>query len=69
MKVGVAWAGLLGRLLAFELARAGHQVAVFDPAADAQAPGAAGWTAPACSVRSPSWSAPTSACSRWGSNR
>jgi len=45
MKLGIAGAGLLGRLLAFELARAGHEVHVFDPAAHAQARGAAGWTA------------------------
>jgi glycine oxidase len=45
MKIGIAGAGLLGRLLAFELAGAGHPVDVFDPAADAQARGAAGWTA------------------------
>lgn len=34
--IGVAGAGLLGRLLAWQLARAGHQVSVFDPARDAQ---------------------------------
>ena len=34
--VGIAGAGLLGRLLAWQLARAGHSVAVFDPAADPQ---------------------------------
>jgi glycine oxidase len=45
VKIGIAGAGLLGRLLAFQLARAGHAVEVFDPAADAQARGAAGWTA------------------------
>jgi glycine oxidase len=45
MKIGIAGAGLLGRLLAFQLARAGHAVHVFDPAPDAQARGAAGWTA------------------------
>jgi glycine oxidase len=45
MKIGVAGAGLLGRLLAFELARAGHEVHVFDPAAGPQARGAVGWTA------------------------
>lgn len=45
MKVGIAGAGLLGRLLAFELVRAGHRVEVFDPAPHAQARGAAGWTA------------------------
>ncbi|AMO23196.1 glycine oxidase ThiO [Ramlibacter solisilvae] len=45
MKIGIAGAGLVGRLLAFRLARAGHAVEVFDPAADAQARGAAGWTA------------------------
>jgi len=45
MKIGIAGAGLLGRLLALQLARAGHAVHVFDPAPDAQARGAAGWTA------------------------
>jgi glycine oxidase len=45
MKVGIAGAGLLGRLLAFELARAGHAVTVFDPAANGEARVAAGWTA------------------------
>ena len=34
-----------GRLLAFQLTRAGHWVEVFDPAPDAHARGAAGWTA------------------------
>jgi len=45
MRIGIAGAGLLGRLLAFQLGRAGHTVEVFDPAADASARGAAGWTA------------------------
>lgn len=45
MKIGIAGAGLLGRLLAFELARAGHDVEVFDLAPHAEARGAAGWTA------------------------
>ena len=45
MKIAVAGAGLLGRLLAFQLARAGHEVHVFDPAPHAEARGAAGWTA------------------------
>jgi glycine oxidase len=45
MKIGVAGAGLLGRLLAFQLARAGREVHVFDPAPHAAARGAAGWTA------------------------
>lgn len=45
MKIGIAGAGLLGRLLAFEMARAGHQVDVYDPAPDALGRGAAGWTA------------------------
>ncbi len=45
MKIGIAGAGLLGRLLAFELAHAGHEVEVFDPALNALARGAAGWTA------------------------
>src|SRR3569833_2350825 len=45
MKIAVAGAGLLGRLLAFQLARSAHEVHVFDPAAHAEARGAAGWTA------------------------
>ncbi len=45
MRAGIAGAGLVGRLLAFQLARAGHAVDVFDPADNAQARGAAGWTA------------------------
>ena len=45
MNIGIAGAGLLGRLLAFQLARAGHHVHVFDPAPHAEARGAAGWTA------------------------
>lgn len=35
MKIGIAGAGLLGRLLALELSGKGHQVAVFDAARDA----------------------------------
>jgi glycine oxidase len=45
MKIGIAGAGLLGRLLALQLRARGHEVHVFDPAAHAQARGAAGWTA------------------------
>ncbi|HEY1103972.1 MAG TPA: FAD-dependent oxidoreductase [Burkholderiaceae bacterium] len=49
MRIGIAGAGLLGRLLAFELTRTGHQVEVFDPAPDAlwysQGTRAAGFTA------------------------
>lgn len=49
MNIGIAGAGLLGRLLALQLARAGHTVDVFDPAAHAEARmeavRAAGWTA------------------------
>jgi glycine oxidase len=45
MNIGIAGAGLLGRLLAFQLARTGHVVTVFDPAANAQTKVAAGWTA------------------------
>lgn len=33
LSIGIAGAGLLGRLLAWRLSRAGHRVAVFDPAA------------------------------------
>ena len=36
ISIGIAGAGLLGRLLAWQLARAGHRVSVFDPACDAQ---------------------------------
>jgi glycine oxidase len=53
MHIGIAGAGLLGRLLAFKLASTGHSVEVFDPASGPHAPGAgpgtpphaAGWTA------------------------
>src|SRR6059058_2850020 len=45
MRIAIAGAGLLGRLLAFQLSRLGHEVHVFDPAAHAEARGAAGWTA------------------------
>ncbi|MGE4368349.1 MAG: FAD-dependent oxidoreductase [Burkholderiaceae bacterium] len=45
MKAGIAGAGLLGRLLAVELTRRGHEVHVYDPAPDPHARGAAGWTA------------------------
>lgn len=51
MRVGIAGAGVLGRLLALELAAAGNEVEVFDPAASGEAPasgaavGAAAWTA------------------------
>lgn len=47
LRIGIAGAGLLGRLLAWQVA--GHpgvaRVTVFDPAPDAQARGAAGWAA------------------------
>lgn len=45
MRIAIAGAGLMGRLLAFELAGAGFEVHVHDPAADASERGAAGWTA------------------------
>ena len=45
MKIAIAGAGLLGRLLAWQLSQRGHAVHVFDPATDADARGAAGWTA------------------------
>lgn len=56
MRIGVAGAGLLGRLLAWQLARAGYRVSMFDTAAspapvprsqapDAYVPTAAGFTA------------------------
>lgn len=47
--IGIAGAGLLGRLLAWQLGRAGHAVTVFDPAPQAQPQfdghGAAGFSA------------------------
>lgn len=45
MHIGIAGAGLLGRLLAFELARTGHSVEVFDPAPGPDAPAAGAGTA------------------------
>lgn len=45
MRIAIAGAGLLGRLLACQLVRTGHEVHVFDPAPHAEARGAAGWTA------------------------
>ena len=45
MHIGIAGAGLLGRLLALQLGAGGCQVDVFDPAANASTRGAAGWTA------------------------
>jgi glycine oxidase len=45
LHIGIAGAGLLGRLAAWQLAGWGHRVTVFDPAPDASARGAAGWTA------------------------
>ncbi|HRH16053.1 MAG TPA: FAD-dependent oxidoreductase [Aquabacterium sp.] len=49
LRIGIAGAGLLGRLAAWTLARQGHEVSVFDPAPDAgprhDGQGAAGFTA------------------------
>ncbi|MFL6693325.1 MAG: FAD-dependent oxidoreductase [Ramlibacter sp.] len=45
LRIGIAGAGLLGRLLALQLGRAGHQVHVHDSAPGPDARGAAGWTA------------------------
>src|SRR3989344_2674169 len=49
LRVGIAGAGLLGRLVAWALARQGHHVSVFDPAPQAlpahDGHGAAGFTA------------------------
>ena len=45
LRVGIAGAGLLGRLLAVRLTQAGHEVHVYDPAAGPEARGATGWTA------------------------
>ncbi|UCU93260.1 FAD-dependent oxidoreductase [Hydrogenophaga taeniospiralis] len=38
LRIGIAGAGVLGRLLAWQLSRAGHVVTVFDPAAGPEAP-------------------------------
>ena len=38
LKIGIAGAGVLGRLLAWQLARDGHAVTVFDPATGPEAP-------------------------------
>lgn len=38
LKIGIAGAGVLGRLLAWQLGRAGHAVTVFDPAPGPQPP-------------------------------
>ena len=45
MQVAIAGAGVMGRLLAWQLARAGHRVSVADPAEGPAQPGAAGFTA------------------------
>jgi len=45
-RIGIAGAGVLGRLLAWQLSRAGHHVTVFDPAPGPEAP-AVGLLAPA----------------------
>jgi glycine oxidase len=45
MRIGIAGAGLLGRLLALQLARAGNKVTVFDPANGPEHRVATGWTA------------------------
>lgn len=48
MRIGIAGAGVLGRLAAFHCARAGHQVTVFEPSPpspSANSLRAAGWTA------------------------
>lgn len=43
--IAIAGAGVMGRLMAWQLARNGHRVRVVDPAPDACAPGAAAFTA------------------------
>ena len=45
MNIAIAGAGVMGRLLAWQLARAGHRVCVVDPASGPDQPGAAGFTA------------------------
>ncbi|MDR7271977.1 glycine oxidase [Pelomonas saccharophila] len=43
--IAIAGAGVMGRLLAWQLARAGHRVSVVDPAEGPDSPGAAGFAA------------------------
>ena len=45
MKIGIAGAGLCGRLVAFLMAQQGHSVSVFDPASGPTDPAAAAFTA------------------------
>lgn len=45
MFITIAGAGIMGRLLAWQLARAGHRVSVVDPASAPDQPGAAAFTA------------------------
>ena len=45
MQIAIAGAGVMGRLLAWQLARAGHRVCVVDPAGGPTEPGATGFTA------------------------
>lgn len=45
LRIGIAGAGLVGRLLAVEIGRRGHEVHVHDPADGPDARGATGWTA------------------------
>lgn len=45
LSVAIAGAGVMGRLLAWQLARAGHRVSVVDPAEGPTQPGAAAFTA------------------------
>lgn len=47
LKIGIAGAGVLGRLLAWRLSRGGHAVTVFDPAPGPQAPATGTLSAPA----------------------
>lgn len=47
LRIGIAGAGVLGRLLAWQLSRAGHAVTVFDPAPGPQAPAIGTLSAPA----------------------
>src|SRR5688572_11804183 len=71
--IGIAGAGLLGRLLAWRLARAGHHVTVFDPAAGPEprfdGRGAAGFSAAGilCPLAESDHASPTVAALGWRS--
>lgn len=57
LNIGVAGAGVLGRLLAWWLARAGHAVTVYDPAPGPQAPATGSLTPPPLAAKAAGFTA------------